>query len=42
MKVGGATLIPADQVMGLLRSAEPAAPPASDPEIDHLAREMLR
>lgn len=41
VKVGGATLVPVDQVTGLLRSAEPAAPAAGDAKIDRMAREML-
>jgi len=42
VKVGGATLIPADQLTGLIRAAEPATPPPGDANIDRLAREMLR
>ncbi len=42
VKVGGARLVPADELERLIRpvAAQPATAP--DPEIDRVAREMLR
>ncbi len=42
VKVGGATLIPADQVERLVPGAAPQPLRASDPEVDRVARAMLR
>ncbi len=42
VKVGGATLIPADQVAQRVPGAAPQPSRASDPEVDRVAREMLR
>ncbi len=42
VKVGGATLIPADPVAQLVHGAAPQPLRESDPEIERVAREMLR
>ena len=42
VKVGGATLIPADQVAQRVHGAAPQPSRASDPEVDRVARAMLR
>ena len=42
LKVGGATFIAADQVLGLLGRAQPEPPPADGEDVDRMAREMLR
>ncbi len=42
VKVGGATLIPADQVAQLVPGAAPQPSRASDPEVDRVARARLR
>ncbi len=42
VKVGGATLIPADQVAQRVHGAAPQPSRASDPEVDRVARAILR
>ncbi len=42
VKVGGATLVPADEVARLIRPTASQPVTASDPEVDRVAREMLR
>ena len=42
VKVGGTTLVPADEVARLIRPTASQPATAPDPEIDRVAREMLR
>ena len=42
LKVGGATFVAADQVQALLGRSAPEPAPPGDPDVDRMAREMLR
>ena len=42
VKVGGTTLVPADEVARLIRTTPTKPASAPDPEVDRVAREMLR
>ena len=42
VKLGGTTLVPADQVARLIRPTASQPATALDPEVDRVAREMLR
>ena len=42
LKVGGATFVAADQVLDLLGRLVPEPAPPGDPDVDRMARDMLR